>query len=399
MARREARSSNGATDPGELVLDPTCFRAGTRVKTESGWKEIDRLRPGERVWTHRGRLGLVVGVQRRPHTGRMVGVRLAGCGDAVWMTPEHRLLLARVPVTSPPDPLSACGEGDGREALGGKPQSAPHPLASSPQSGEGVGGRGAQLGGPATPEVMELARRMRQEATLAEAVLWEHLRARQLGGAKFRRQHPLGRNYIADFYCASARLVVEVDGAVHGSPRQRWADGIRQAHIQETAGLRVLRFTNSQVLGDLNAVLLEILEHVASPPSPLSASGEGDGREAVGGKPQSAPRPLAPSPRGGEGVGEEVWARAEDLRECDRVVGNEHGSPALIESIEYAHGAEYVYDLTVAEDHCFLTEAGVAHNCGSATTPYVAEQWGRRWITVDASRAALVPTGLTATRS
>jgi adenine-specific DNA-methyltransferase len=71
------------------------------------------------------------------------------------------------------------------------------------------------------------------------------------------------------------------------------------------------------------------------------------------------------------------------------VVADEQGAVTQIESVEHAHGQETVYDLTVEEDHSFVTEAGVAHNCGSGTTAYVAEQWGRRWITIDTSRVAL----------
>jgi adenine-specific DNA-methyltransferase len=62
---------------------------------------------------------------------------------------------------------------------------------------------------------------------------------------------------------------------------------------------------------------------------------------------------------------------------------------ARIAAIECVHAEETVYDLTVEEDHSFVTEAGVAHNCGSGTTAYVAEQWGRRWITMDVSRVPL----------
>jgi hypothetical protein len=71
------------------------------------------------------------------------------------------------------------------------------------------------------------------------------------------------------------------------------------------------------------------------------------------------------------------------------VIADELGAVTQIESVEHAHGQETVYDLTVEEDHSFVTEAGVAHNCGSGTTAYVAEQWGRRWITIDTSRVAL----------
>ncbi|MQY72086.1 MAG: DUF559 domain-containing protein, partial [Dehalococcoidia bacterium] len=59
-----------------------------------------------------------------------------------------------------------------------------------------------------------LAREMRRAPTLAEEVLWQHLRNSQMGGFKFRRQHPIDR-FIVDFYCFKIRLVIEVDGPVH----------------------------------------------------------------------------------------------------------------------------------------------------------------------------------------
>jgi very-short-patch-repair endonuclease len=65
--------------------------------------------------------------------------------------------------------------------------------------------------------IIEVARELRQRATLAEKLLWKELRDHKLAGLKFRRQHPIGR-YIVDFYCAKLRLVVELEGGVHDLP-------------------------------------------------------------------------------------------------------------------------------------------------------------------------------------
>jgi len=95
---------------------------------------------------------------------------------------------------------------------------------------------------------------MRARPTEAERALWESLRGRRLLGLRFRRQHVLGR-FVADFYCAKASLIVEVDGPIHLS--QRAADGERSELIA-SLGLRVLRFTNEQVDRDLEGVLQAI---------------------------------------------------------------------------------------------------------------------------------------------
>jgi len=73
------------------------------------------------------------------------------------------------------------------------------------------------------------ARQLRREQTPAEALLWGHLRNRRLKGLKFRRQHPVGR-FVADFYCAQHRLIVELDGAVH--QRQREYDDLRTEELE-----------------------------------------------------------------------------------------------------------------------------------------------------------------------
>ncbi len=89
-----------------------------------------------------------------------------------------------------------------------------------------------------------LARQMRHAPTDAENALWQLLRNRQVQGAKFRRQHAIER-FIVDFICVEAKVVVEVDGAIHDySPQE---DAIRQEFL-ESLGLLVLRFSNEDVL-------------------------------------------------------------------------------------------------------------------------------------------------------
>ncbi len=95
------------------------------------------------------------------------------------------------------------------------------------------------------------ARRMRQEATPAEELLWQALRRSGVRGFKFRRQHVIG-SFIVGFYCVGARLVVEVDGSIHDE--QVAADRERQAML-ESLGLSVIRFTNIEVMSDLPSVL------------------------------------------------------------------------------------------------------------------------------------------------
>lgn len=87
-------------------------------------------------------------------------------------------------------------------------------------------------------------REMRRAPTPAEELLWSRIRDRQLSGARFRRQHALGP-HVVDFYCAGAKLVMEIDGPIH--EHQRQADANRQAFL-ESQGIRVLRFSNEQVM-------------------------------------------------------------------------------------------------------------------------------------------------------
>ncbi len=91
--------------------------------------------------------------------------------------------------------------------------------------------------------LVERSRQLRQSQTGYEAALWDLLRAGQVDGLKFRRQHQIGQ-YIADFYCASLKLVIELDGGQHARSENQRFDAERDAKMQ-AVGLRVLRFPNS----------------------------------------------------------------------------------------------------------------------------------------------------------
>jgi Uncharacterized protein conserved in bacteria len=108
----------------------------------------------------------------------------------------------------------------------------------------------------AGPNRFEHARFLKKIPTKAENILWGHLRSRQLDGLKFRRQHPIS-NYIVDFYCHEAKLVVEVDGEIHNQIDNVRYDEARTEALKDL-GLRVIRFTNKQVLNDLQKVINEI---------------------------------------------------------------------------------------------------------------------------------------------
>ena len=92
--------------------------------------------------------------------------------------------------------------------------------------------------------------------TPAEKVLWQRLRNHKLDGFYFRRQHPI-KYFIADFYCAKADLIVEVDGGIHNNPvNQEW-DINRTAEL-EKCGITVIRFTNEEVMNDTENVIRKI---------------------------------------------------------------------------------------------------------------------------------------------
>jgi len=110
----------------------------------------------------------------------------------------------------------------------------------------------------AESKVFELAKSRRQNQTPAEKVLWEKLRTKKLGGYKFRRQHPI-LNYIANFYCPSKLLVIELDGKYHDEKEQIENDKKRTEALNGKE-IKVLRFKNNDVLDKPEKVLNIILE-------------------------------------------------------------------------------------------------------------------------------------------
>jgi very-short-patch-repair endonuclease len=126
------------------------------------------------------------------------------------------------------------------------------------------------------------ARQLRQAMTPAETLLWRHLKAGRVDGLGFRRQTPI-RNYIVDFVCHSARAIIELDGASHDFEEQQKADAKRDAFFV-SEGFQILRFTNEQVMSNLEGVVEMIRQVVSSrasgaPPSltlPHKGGGNGD---------------------------------------------------------------------------------------------------------------------------
>ena len=120
-------------------------------------------------------------------------------------------------------------------------------------------------------DLLPLAKRMRRESTDAERKLWSILRAKRIGGWKFKRQQQLDR-YIVDFVCFKARLIVEADGSQHA---ENVADETRTSYL-EGQGFRVLRYWNYDILTNPDGVATAILAALETPlPNPSPARGEG----------------------------------------------------------------------------------------------------------------------------
>lgn len=121
-----------------------------------------------------------------------------------------------------------------------------------------------------------LARKLRIESTKAEVILWKKLlQGKKMHGYTFLRQRPV-MNFIADFMCKELMLIIEVDGYTHHFEDQWKLDRTRQKEL-ENAGFTVLRFTDDEVMKDLNNVFRSIegwvLDHPPSPPSKGEKSG------------------------------------------------------------------------------------------------------------------------------
>ena len=133
-----------------------------------------------------------------------------------------------------------------------------------------------------------LQRDLHRNMTDAERALWHNLRGKQMATHKFRRQHPYG-NFILDFVCLDAMLVIEVDGGQHNQS----ANDVRRDQALTDAGFRVMRFWNNQVLNELDAVLEEIRGYLATHPHP-NLPLEGEGANVKGALDSSHPNPNPP---------------------------------------------------------------------------------------------------------
>jgi adenine-specific DNA-methyltransferase len=155
--------------------------------------------------------------------------------------------------------------------------------------------------------------------------------------------------------------VVEVDGATHAASEAITYDQQRDSYMRGM-GLSVLRFSASEVSNNLEGVCIAIANHCRLQTEDVAGA---------------------------------EWVQAGMLRYGDVVFAFDpatqtfEGAPITHVQSLRTRGDELVYDLEVEGAHSFVTEVCAVHNCGSGTTAYVAEQWGRRWITIDTSRVAL----------
>src|SRR5690606_35090307 len=108
-------------------------------------------------------------------------------------------------------------------------------------------------------EFQERRKQLRENLTPAEAFLWTQLKSRQLDNRRFTKQHSIG-NYIVDFYCASEKLIIELDGEVHYNPEAQEYDRKRSIYL-ENQGFKVIRFENKMVFDYLPSVLKEIRDN------------------------------------------------------------------------------------------------------------------------------------------
>lgn len=130
-----------------------------------------------------------------------------------------------------------------------------------------------EMDGQFQPRNTARAKELRNAATPAERALWRCLSGRKIGGWKFSRQMPVGP-YFVDFLCREAQLIVELDGYSHD---MRQAYDQRRDHCWAQNGYRVLRFTNGDVLSDIEGVVSAIEHSLALQPTPNpSRKREGD---------------------------------------------------------------------------------------------------------------------------
>ena len=121
----------------------------------------------------------------------------------------------------------------------------------------------------AAPSVFEFAKGLRENMTEAEKKLWTRLRNKQ-SGQRFKPQHPIS-GFVADFYCHKAKLVIEVDGEIHLGREEKQYDENREAVLKKF-GIKVIRFTNDEVMNRIENVIVEIKKHLPPAPNPLKGT-------------------------------------------------------------------------------------------------------------------------------
>ncbi len=118
----------------------------------------------------------------------------------------------------------------------------------------------------AKPFIFEKARALKKASTPAENKLWQAIRNQKLKNCKFRRQHPIDI-FILDFYCHEKNLAIEIDGGIHDDREQKEYDAGRTFELEQI-GIKVIRFTNEEVVKNLFGVLKIIRQHLTPNPSP-----------------------------------------------------------------------------------------------------------------------------------
>ena len=132
-----------------------------------------------------------------------------------------------------------------------------------------------------TPEALKHARKLRREMSLPEVLLWQQLRQRPIG-VKFRKQHPIG-NLVVDFFCASKKLVIEIDGIAHNMGENPDDDVRRDAWLR-SQGLEATRIPASDVPRDPASIAEALVRQclVTPPPSALRAATSPNGGDTFG---------------------------------------------------------------------------------------------------------------------
>jgi very-short-patch-repair endonuclease len=121
----------------------------------------------------------------------------------------------------------------------------------------------------ANAAIKDKAKKLRKKMTEAEKILWSRIRNRKVNGMYFRRQHPYGI-YILDFFCFEANLVIEIDGLIHLS---RHEYDLERTKYLESSGLKIIRFTNTEIENRIEWVINKIQKAVD--PFPLGGNKKG----------------------------------------------------------------------------------------------------------------------------